>query len=123
MHKFDNMDQCLGANTSAQCRVVCQRERISMPHVRIVAAAPTAFRTFGADRTAHRRSWLSLRRWPPPARRSRRWHRHATWYTMAAMVDDDLALLDRWSSGDRAAGNALFSRHFEAVYRFFEHKT
>jgi RNA polymerase sigma-70 factor (ECF subfamily) len=43
---------------------------------------------------------------------------------MAAMVDDDdLALLDRWSTGDRAAGNALFSRHFEAVYRFFEYKT
>lgn len=39
------------------------------------------------------------------------------------MEDDDLALLDRWCAGDRGAGNALFSRHFEAVYRFFEHKT
>jgi RNA polymerase sigma-70 factor (ECF subfamily) len=39
------------------------------------------------------------------------------------MADDDLALLDRWCAGDRAAGNALFSNHFEAVYRFFEHKT
>jgi RNA polymerase sigma-70 factor (ECF subfamily) len=39
------------------------------------------------------------------------------------MVEDDLALFDRWCSGDRAAGNELFLRHFEAVYRFFEHKT
>jgi RNA polymerase sigma factor (sigma-70 family) len=39
------------------------------------------------------------------------------------MVEDDLTLLDRWSAGDRLAGNMLFSRHFEAVYRFFEHKT
>ena len=36
---------------------------------------------------------------------------------------DDLALLDRWCAGDNAAGNELFRRHFEAVYRFFEHKT
>ncbi|NVB85787.1 MAG: sigma-70 family RNA polymerase sigma factor [Kofleriaceae bacterium] len=35
---------------------------------------------------------------------------------------DDLTLLDRWSAGDTAAGNALFRRHFELVYRFFEHK-
>jgi len=39
------------------------------------------------------------------------------------MADDDLALLDRWCAGDAAAGNALFKRHFEAVYRFFELKT
>lgn len=37
--------------------------------------------------------------------------------------DDDLALLDQWAAGDSAAGNLLFKRHFEAVYRFFEHKT
>jgi len=39
------------------------------------------------------------------------------------MSDDDLALLDRWCAGDRVSGNTLFGRHFEAVYRFFEHKT
>lgn len=39
------------------------------------------------------------------------------------MVDTDLALLDRWCAGDKAAGNALFKTHFNALYRFFEHKT
>jgi RNA polymerase sigma factor (sigma-70 family) len=39
------------------------------------------------------------------------------------MVEADLSLLDRWCVGDAAAGNTLFKRHFEAVYRFFEHKT
>ncbi len=38
-------------------------------------------------------------------------------------IEDDFALLDRWSAGDSAAGNALFKKHFTAVYRFFEHKT
>jgi len=38
------------------------------------------------------------------------------------MADDDLALLDRWRAGDGAAGNALFHRHFESLYRFFESK-
>ncbi|HUQ05303.1 MAG TPA: RNA polymerase sigma factor [Kofleriaceae bacterium] len=38
------------------------------------------------------------------------------------MADDDGALLDRWCAGDATAGNALFSRHFEAVFRFFDHK-
>jgi RNA polymerase sigma-70 factor (ECF subfamily) len=37
-------------------------------------------------------------------------------------VDDDLQLLERWRSGDAAAGRDLFRRHFDAVYRFFEHK-
>lgn len=40
----------------------------------------------------------------------------------ATMEDDDLVLLDQWCAGDRAAGNALFKRHFERLYRFFEHK-
>jgi RNA polymerase sigma factor (sigma-70 family) len=40
-----------------------------------------------------------------------------------ATADDDLALLERWRAGDGAAGNDLFRRHFEALYRFFEHKT
>lgn len=38
-------------------------------------------------------------------------------------MDDDLRLLDQWCAGDTAAGNALFSRHFPSLYRFFEHKT
>ena len=38
------------------------------------------------------------------------------------MGDDDLTLLDRWCAGNAAAGNALFKRHFEAVYRFFQRK-
>lgn len=37
-------------------------------------------------------------------------------------MDDDLALLERWRSGEAAAGRDLFRRHFDAVYRFFEHK-
>ncbi len=38
-------------------------------------------------------------------------------------MDDDLLVLDRWCAGDKAAGNTLFTRHFPALYRFFEHKT
>lgn len=38
------------------------------------------------------------------------------------MEEDDLELLDRWCAGDESAGNALFKRHFAAVYRFLEHK-
>jgi RNA polymerase sigma factor (sigma-70 family) len=38
------------------------------------------------------------------------------------MVDDDLALLDQWCAGDRVAGNTLFKRHFESLYRFLAHK-
>jgi RNA polymerase sigma factor (sigma-70 family) len=37
-------------------------------------------------------------------------------------VDADLILLERWRSGDRAAGEELFTRHFAEIYRFFEHK-
>jgi RNA polymerase sigma-70 factor (ECF subfamily) len=37
-------------------------------------------------------------------------------------MDADLELLERWRAGDRAAGTALFARHFPAIYRFFEHK-
>ncbi len=35
---------------------------------------------------------------------------------------DDFALLDSWCAGDKSAGNQLFKRHFETIYRFFEHK-
>lgn len=43
--------------------------------------------------------------------------------TFRRMADDDLSMLDRWRAGDGAAGNALFHRHFESVYRFFASKT
>ena len=35
---------------------------------------------------------------------------------------DDYALLDAWWSGDAPAGQQLFRRHFDAVYRFFCNK-
>jgi RNA polymerase sigma-70 factor (ECF subfamily) len=34
----------------------------------------------------------------------------------------DLALLDRWRGGDAEAGQALFQRHFDSIYGFFETK-
>jgi RNA polymerase sigma factor (sigma-70 family) len=37
-------------------------------------------------------------------------------------MDADLELLDRWCAGDRAAGNELFKRYFDDIYRFFENK-
>lgn len=55
--------------------------------------------------------------------KSRSASRAARWAIIPVMNDDDVALLDRWCAGDSVAGNALFRRHFEAVYRFFEHKT
>lgn len=44
-------------------------------------------------------------------------------YDASAMDDPDLVLLDRWCEGDQAAGNELFKRHFESLYRFFDQKT
>lgn len=38
------------------------------------------------------------------------------------MADDDLELLNRWRNGDKSSGEALFARHFDGLYRFFEHK-
>jgi RNA polymerase sigma-70 factor (ECF subfamily) len=38
------------------------------------------------------------------------------------VADDDLKLLEAWRAGDAAAGNALFDRHFDAIYRFFRNK-
>jgi len=35
---------------------------------------------------------------------------------------DDISLLDRWRSGDNDAGQALFERHFDSIYGFFETK-
>lgn len=37
-------------------------------------------------------------------------------------VDGDLELLDRWRAGDRRAGNQLFQRHFDSIWRFFQNK-
>jgi RNA polymerase sigma factor (sigma-70 family) len=37
-------------------------------------------------------------------------------------VDPDVALLEAWRQGDRAAGEALFGRYFEVLYRFFATK-
>lgn len=34
----------------------------------------------------------------------------------------DFELLDAWGLGDRAAGSALYHRHFPALYRFFRNK-
>lgn len=34
----------------------------------------------------------------------------------------DTELLDRWRTGDARAGDALFARHFDALYRFFDRK-
>lgn len=35
---------------------------------------------------------------------------------------EDRALLEAWRNGDRDAGNRLFERHFDALYRFFDGK-
>jgi len=35
---------------------------------------------------------------------------------------DDLDLLDRWRAGDAPSGQALFRRHFDSLYEFFENK-
>jgi RNA polymerase sigma-70 factor (ECF subfamily) len=36
--------------------------------------------------------------------------------------EDDLVLLERWRAGENAAGQALFARYFEIVFRFFTTK-
>lgn len=38
------------------------------------------------------------------------------------LVDNDLRLLERWRAGDNRAGNDLFKRHFDSVWRFFDNK-
>jgi RNA polymerase sigma factor (sigma-70 family) len=38
-------------------------------------------------------------------------------------VDPDLEIFERWSAGDQQAGQDLFARHFQDIYRFFKHKT
>ncbi|MEM6990653.1 MAG: sigma-70 family RNA polymerase sigma factor [Myxococcota bacterium] len=38
------------------------------------------------------------------------------------MADSDYELLDAWRAGEESAGQALFARHFDSVYRFFFNK-
>jgi RNA polymerase sigma-70 factor (ECF subfamily) len=35
---------------------------------------------------------------------------------------NDIELLDRWKAGEQRAGEQLFERHFDALYRFFRNK-
>jgi RNA polymerase sigma factor (sigma-70 family) len=37
-------------------------------------------------------------------------------------VTTDFELLDAWCDGDKRAGNALFERHFDGLFRFFRYK-
>lgn len=39
------------------------------------------------------------------------------------MDSPDADLFEAWRAGDTKAGNALFERHFDALYRFFRNKT
>src|SRR5688572_11173710 len=41
---------------------------------------------------------------------------------MVCCVMGDIELLDRWRSGDVEAGQSLFARYFDRVYRFFATK-
>jgi RNA polymerase sigma factor (sigma-70 family) len=55
----------------------------------------------------------------PVTRLRDRWR----WYARSAVHEvSDIDLLDRWRAGDTAAGEALFKRHFDSVYGFFETK-
>lgn len=38
-------------------------------------------------------------------------------------MQSDFELLEQWRAGDVEAGNQLFDRHFESIYRFLCHKT
>lgn len=57
---------------------------------------------------------------------SRKHRRHVIFpscYENASMTEpDDTALLDRWRAGDPKSGQALFRRHFDSIYGFFENK-
>jgi RNA polymerase sigma factor (sigma-70 family) len=41
----------------------------------------------------------------------------------SAAVQPDLELLDRWRGGDAGAGQELFAKYFDSVYRFFDTKS
>ena len=38
------------------------------------------------------------------------------------MPPTDIELLDRWKAGEQRAGEQLFERHFDSLYRFFRNK-
>lgn len=38
------------------------------------------------------------------------------------MSQEDVRLLDEWRAGDTRAGEVLFDRHFDSIYRFFSSK-
>ncbi|CAN93654.1 MULTISPECIES: RNA polymerase sigma factor [Sorangium] len=38
-------------------------------------------------------------------------------------MDEELTLLQKWRAGDLPAGNELFKRSFDSIYRFFANKT
>lgn len=59
-------------------------------------------------------SWLPTLRFRGRARRAR--------LLPSGRVSDDFHLLECWRAGDSKSGNALFERHFGAVYRFFANK-
>lgn len=48
--------------------------------------------------------------------------RHICYAAVVDGNDADLVLLQCWRDGDRRAGEKLCARHFDEVYRFFEHK-
>ncbi len=48
--------------------------------------------------------------------------RPASTIRYALLHMDDAALFEAWSAGDRAAGDALYRRHFRPLYRFFRAK-
>lgn len=39
-----------------------------------------------------------------------------------ARLRSDFELLDAWKAGDATAGNRLFQRHYQALFRFFRNK-
>jgi RNA polymerase sigma factor (sigma-70 family) len=43
--------------------------------------------------------------------------------SVAAVASDDAELVGRWRGGDQQAGEALFARYFDALYRFFATKS
>ena len=42
---------------------------------------------------------------------------------VSIVEDPDLALVERWRAGERDAGEQLFERHFDSLYRFFQSKS
>jgi RNA polymerase sigma factor (sigma-70 family) len=49
-------------------------------------------------------------------------NRGASPASLSPAVSDDAELFDRWSAGDREAGDRLLRRHFPTVYKFLRNK-